>query len=1299
MSDKNAELAAKEQQLQDLEKQFESTGNELHITKLTCQDLVKSMAKSDGMLASIKAEFSVLREDKLASDSVRESKEQTLQKQLETLQMRNEDLLLHSAAAVELDNVLQRIIYDNDLLNETLLMQDEDNMQARIRKSEATDKLRRQQEMLEAAKKTKDGLQIIVSDLATKVATAVDTEQKLQAAAAESEKKVKKLRKQIKEQDAQIADMEDKIQSSMEEVEFLVDENGELAREIEILTMYAEDVRTKYGLSVDSANNSAGYSRYLEEQLFAARKKERHNIFGGSASILSAGDLFADVSGGESYDYLVPGTGNADYGGRDALKVGFDEDEISMHPSHEEVHFDSPSQFQSPGSQIVVQLAEIGRSGRRANDLIDTKKLADSSFNAINGGSSIMEAKIIFLMNSLEEKMKTVDNAAESLRFLAEKADAIDRVQTLAALSLIDKANINQSTLLTAEGEDFSMSSRISQHLQSSAIDQLMGSIASAGHGKDPYISKHQALLQTYLQAKIALDEANQSLLTQRAEMTTLSERRSYLKKLISSWRKKYKKAHSGAEPTEETIASSEIADIVKELEAVMNKMTANKVLNLEFNSRATAMQSGMITASVNMQDNAKEFLLIFGEPLSNYVQFPGSIDGSSRQSRPSTDRLDGLSQEISMLTSDATGSIITFTFDDDKKDPSIFAVMESNDAIALMEVDAKNNTTDRLEYIIDTAQQNDVSLSRSPLLFSQPLEDETQIGRRVSFVDTTVVPSVHIEESNILQSEQSPVGDINNEGPIYEGDVHLDQQPLQLQALNSTDGFISPPSTFSEHPVAIQEESEDHNQQIAGVKRTTSGDFPEHKDDSIVQSPQLELEYSPTPGKGSQTSFRAFGNESSLEKSISSESVEHKDSLTVEVGGVAIVTVEHVVETEDRTTLKSGNIDMELTIPSIEIKEDIIESTPVVFFPKTEPIVATRSAPIVITQQKSLTETASDDQQLRPPILVVTEPVEALKIVENTALEEDKESLSINIECHEAAISTTVDSEVKTTFSQNNEAEAEATSLSVSEPVPNMNESIKFEPVSVKNLLDRQCGFLVIDSVQCYNISPAAKALVDRSDSFLLAQLGSEVSQRSSSVVNIGSKVIFNSSTTGFPVNKRRLEEDLLNIKIVDESSFAAVTTICQGILPIVSMLDAAEANEVFKISLPLLNRKGKPAGNAVLSLRIEDRELSSDQLIYLEALDSHSITTYTRQNLRSADSAFSSEEEDVMASRPNSAKALSESRLFSRAGSNEGNKSFAALQVRKIKVVGLSGDEIVSIHQLNCTNCLFLRLLLLTI
>ena len=1299
MSDKNAELAAKEQQLQDLEKQFESTGNELHITKLTCQDLVKSMAKSDGMLASIKAEFSVLREDKLASDSVRESKEQTLQKQLETLQMRNEDLLLHSAAAVELDNVLQRIIYDNDLLNETLLMQDEDNMQARIRKSEATDKLRRQQEMLEAAKKTKDGLQIIVSDLATKVATAVDTEQKLQAAAAESEKKMKKLRKQIKEQDAQIADMEDKIQSSMEEVEFLVDENGELAREIEILTMYAEDVRTKYGLSVDSANNSAGYSRYLEEQLFAARKKERHNIFGGSASILSAGDLFADVSGGESYDYLVPGTGNADYGGRDALKVGFDEDEISMHPSHEEVNFDSPSQFQSPGSQIVVQLAEIGRSGRRANDLIDTKKLADSSFNAINGGSSIMEAKMIFLMNSLEEKMKTVDNAAESLRFLAEKADAIDRVQTLAALSLIDKANINQSTLLTAEGEDFSMNSRISQHLQSSAIDPLMGSIASAGHGKDPYISKHQALLQTYLQAKIALDEANQSLLTQRAEMTTLSERRSHLKKLISSWRKKYKKAHSGAEPTEETIASSEIADIVKELEAVMNKMTANKVLNLEINSRATAMQSGMITASVNMQDNAKEFLLIFGEPLSNYVQFPGSIDGSSRQSRPSTDRLDGLSQEISMLTSDATGSIITFTFDDDKKDPSIFAVMESNDAIAFMEVDAKNNTTDRLEYVIDTAQQNDVSSSRSPLLFRKPLEDDTQIGRKVSFVDTTVVPSVHIEESNILQSEQSPVGDINNEGPINEGDVHLDQQPLQLQALNSTDGFISPPSTFSEHPVAIKVESEDHNQQIAGVKRTTSGDFPEHKDDSIVQSPQLELEYSPTPGKGSQTSFRAFGNESSLEKSISSESVEHKDSLTVEVGGVAIVTVEHVVETEDRTTLKSGNIDMELTIPSIEKKEDIIESTSVIFFPKTEPIVATRSAPIVITQQKSLTETASDDQQLRPPILVVTEPVEALKIVENTALEEDKESLSINIECHEAAISTTVDSEINATFSQNNEAEAEATSLSVSEPVPNMNESIKLEPVSVKNLLDRQCGFLVIDSVQCYHISPAAKALVDRSDSFLLAQLGSEVSQRSSSVVNIGSKVIFNSSTTGFPVNKRRLEEDLLNIKIVDESSFAAVTTICQGTLPIVSMLDAAEANEVFKISLPLLNRKGKPAGNAVLSLRIEDRELSSDQLIYLEALDSHSITTNTRQNLRSADSAFSSEEEDVMASRPNSAKTLSESRLFSRAGSNEGNKPFAALQVRKIKVVGLSGDEIVSIHQLNCTNCLFLRLLLLII
>ena len=1282
-------MAAKEQQLKDLEKQFESTGNELHITKLTCQDLVKSMAKSDGLLAATKAEYSSLLEGKQVSDSVRESKEQSLQKQLETLQMRNEDLLLHSAAAVELDNVLQRIIYDNDLLNETLLMQDEDNMQVRIQVSEARSEFHRQREMLETAKKTKEGLQIIVSDLATKVATAADTEQQLQAAAADSEKKMKKLRKQIKEQDNQIADMEDKIKSSLEEVEFLVDENGELAREIEILTMYAEDVRTKYGLSVDSANNSAGYSRYLEEQLFAARKKERQNIFGGSASVLSAGDLFADVSGGESYEYLIPGTGNADYGGRDALKVGFDEDEISMHPSNEEVNFDGTSQFQSPGSQVVVQLADIGRTGRRANDLLDTKKQADNSFGAINGGSSIMEAKMIFLMNSLEEKMKTVDNAAESLRFLAEKADAIDRVQTLAALTMIDKSNINQSTLLTAEGEDFSVSSRATQRLQPSAIDPLTRSIVSAGHGKEFYISKHQALLETYYQAKSALNEANLSLLNQRTEMTSFSERRSYLKKLISSWRKKYKKAHSGLEPTDEIIASSEVADAVKELDFVVSKMTANKVLNLEINSRATALQSEMISASFNMQEIAKEFLASFGEPISNYVDFPGSADGSSRQSMPSTARFDGISQEISMLTSDATGSIITFSFDEDNRDQAIFAEMESNEALIATEVDAKINSADHVEYFVDSAQQNNTGSLRSMPLESDFHPDESQHGRKVSFVDPAVIPGDHNDEMVILQPEQqSSSNHGNNPSPL--DDIHPVQQQLQLQVLRSTDSFISPPSTFSEHPVAVKLEiMAIHNEEgKADIKRTTSNEYVEHKDDNNTKSPQVEFEYSPTPGKGSLPSLHPFAeNDFFLENSTSVKSLErHYDPLERKVGeGEAVeVTTEHVVGIVENTTVRSDVINLDS--PSPENNGEIKESIPAFYLPKTEPIVATTSASILITW-KELNSTAinGDPQVSSTSIVDVSEAAVLTNEAASSSIVrgEDKELLPTDFESQVTPVSTLFESGSHKALSQNDEPEA--TSLSLPIPSPSMSETVKAEPVLVKSLLDRQCGLLVIHSVQCYNIPPAAKALVDRSDSFLVTQLGSEVAQRSSSVVNIGSKVLFNLSTTGFPVNKRRVEEDLLNIKIVDESSFAAVTTICQGTLPIISLLDSAEVNEVVKISLQLLNRKGKPAGSAVLSLKMEERELSSDQLIYLEALDSHAIASKARQNLGSADSSHareSSEEDDLPSGRPASAKSLPESKLFSRSGSSEGikDKSFVALQVRKIKVVGLSGDEIVS-------------------
>ena len=100
------------------------------------------------------------------------------------------------------------------------------------------------------------------------------------------------MKKKIKEQMDQLADYEVKILNAKDEVDYLADENDELGREIECRTMYGEDIEERLRIIAEGGVKSMEYSRFLEEQLFAARKlqttagaraaKSRQALQGGS---------------------------------------------------------------------------------------------------------------------------------------------------------------------------------------------------------------------------------------------------------------------------------------------------------------------------------------------------------------------------------------------------------------------------------------------------------------------------------------------------------------------------------------------------------------------------------------------------------------------------------------------------------------------------------------------------------------------------------------------------------------------------------------------------------------------------------------------------------------------------------------------------------------------------------------------------------------------------------------------------------------------------------------------------------
>ena len=1469
-------LFEKENLLKESLKKIEALSSELQITKSTCQELVKAIAKSDNQLNTIQSDYSSLLVSK-------EKIEQISKSRIESLEMRNEDMRMQATTIAELDDALNKVITENDLLIETVFMQEEDHLQASIRISEAKATIKREQEQLESMRKTKDGLQIIVGDLASKVATAAEVEQRLQAAAVDSEKKIKKLRKQVKDQESQIGDLDAKMKASLEELEFLVDENGELAREIEILTMYAEDVRTKYGLSVEAANNAVGYSRYLEDQLQAARKKERLNVFGESASVLSAGDLFGDVSSGESYGYFIPRTGEADYGGKDDLRVGFDEDEVSVRPDMDDVGFASQ---QLQGSAVVVQLGDIGRStvtGRRANELLDTKKQVDNAFNSTNGGNSILEAKMIFLMNSLEEKMKSVDHAAESLRFLAEKAEVIDRVQAAATLSLMDRSVANQSTSdsihdiaakrsvqtlpvpdgMAAIGEELSMSSKSIE--KRASLDRGGSSIAwssTQANGKNFFVAKHQSLLRASAQAKSGIDEVNQYLQNQRTEMATLSEEKSRLKKLISTWKKKYKKSHGGAEATAEIMAESpDIADTLKQLDVVTSQITSNKVSNFEVNSRATALQSELLSADFNIEENAKEFFRLFGEPISNYTSLTGDSNINIQLSENY-----GIAPEMSMLTYDESNSYFIPQQQQQQQqqqqsevahEPALQGPTATNafgvDIFSAL-TDLSSNATSHQNFSSDVQRYQNSALpaslasvqgvnNRSTEILNNSLaeEDPLEKQRRIDIEQEDLRQKIAQQEHNRkllqLQSELlRPVGEVDFMAAWRPASIQatsfavteMKEPSTQFEKENSAEIFTIVESkkeagTEAKHAEIIDASANDPSNNSAAMQ--TEAEVPAERsaredlheigakkvENNVIIETRSSTDLHEAATKQVETEIFAESNtkilqedtamkaeqlitDKDVEKSLTVTSDEYAKQLPdeSEVQDIA----ESVDSTNDQISsmaaergsqgvlaTEDSSEDLSMTVMPLELREQNKEpiNSFVDEFIEHKAEIAVSPEPTTFNYKDAPKDISVIDLPERKVDYRVKSPLLALELLGLTngptlTLEQEFSLLQPPSHNNFPPVPTIPFTGFSDLFSQPTRSNILATDFSsignlngtnaaaqiTSYPIPNAfvfadeGKISNFNPVNsvptsydhqvapassfvtygslpstdisflgppiaaagkaplmlptttsvlsaasevpsfiapstalasnvdlrprsqtVKEYLNGKYGFLIVSQVQCYNIPPAAKALVDSSSSYVLLQMGgAETPQRSTALTNKGSKIVFDLDSVEFIVDQMRLEQDLFNIKVVDESSFASSTTICQGTMSFASLVDSADLNEAVKFSVQLTNRKGRPVGSAVITVSIEGREPSQLQIEELKARTSKSRQGVSSARfLSSASARDSSEDDGTSFSRPQSA-----STTKPKEAKDDSIKGNALLRVKDIKVSGLNGDEIVS-------------------
>jgi len=849
----------KQEEKQRLEEfsRIEMLRNELNITRKTCQEVVRINAEKEAELEDLKKSMVKEKEEhkvliaalhhKITEKHEELNKKDTfIAKKQQEIDLKNKEIVVINEQHVENienlrlknteENETKSKIYEencfklesqlsekNALINEkedaieslkeSLTELSKTNIYLIENEAKAQRDLEETKLENDATQKDMASLQKLVTEFAVKSTKFDEETEEFKKYVIDTDNKMKKMKKALKDNLIRVNELENNHVTAAEEIDLLADENEELARELECHAMYSEELEEKNRIAIESASYSNTYSRYLEEQLFLARKLEK-NIFGvgntasfvdnnfvdnnGIANnesmtssdlnhLLAAGSfadgssdsllkqLFLashlnmnsnmninvshDTNNGTLSTSVVVGkssseevnennhkssydssndnerkhTVNSDnkrkkkssasstkerspspskkgksrksrksntsmYSSNsimalnestsEMLRIGFEEEEegddddekYENNASPSAVPFSSLLSQQNNDYELTPSLVELNHIKTNKNKVqkssaqdefgqsVSRPASSSSQANAVIGGVGrklFVEQKLLMLFKELELKMKSVDQAAESIKYIAEKAEAIERIQNITAKSLLDtpmnlqmnSKNLNDLSNIQNKKYNVTHNNNNSNRPRSSPSNIANNSAYNSEHGdhvlngnhsvapftpnvnhediqnlkndnssspssqfereRDRLVSDHMNLEKLFFDIQHSLGQIYDALEAQKQTLISLQDRRSARKNAVTNWKKQFKRENERSATNEERTEAvgleiNEYYDLKAEIKAL-------KAENIVLNSKSIAMQSELYKLNDDIELSGREFFKIYKEPISKY--------------------------------------------------------------------------------------------------------------------------------------------------------------------------------------------------------------------------------------------------------------------------------------------------------------------------------------------------------------------------------------------------------------------------------------------------------------------------------------------------------------------------------------------------------------------------------------------------------------------------------------------------------------------------------------------------------
>lgn len=585
--------------------------SELNITRLTCQEMVKNNAQKDSEIDVLKGKIEeLLRLQQVAKAEMEEMEANhfaTLQQEQDKyvdLEHRLSDKLGLEAEIHQREDTIASLRSEIEELHQVI-----EQEKSKVEESEYL--LEQEKDKVKHANIEKDSVQRVMTDLAIQLQNTQDELAAEILKGQQKEQEYQELQTAMDEKQQQMEEVDVGLQEANQEIDFLVAENEELAREIECYTMKGEELEERHRLLQVNHNRVTEYMRFLEEELFIARRAPGNNKPGATYHIPTQ---ILDLEGRP----VMSGMESSGHGGRVSSAIS------GSRGGHGDDSIDRPT---TDGGQFLTEFLEQKERGI-------SSRLASASLREGSAEmpiSSATEEKLASLVSAFEEKISSMDKAANSLKILVEKAESLERIQ-VNRRNTIQQQKPNQTVTSpppsSAQGsrpptvqeeaeheEDHTEVAHVNSKPSSKAEEKKPLSAAKEAE-RLSFVEEYNMLEQAYYEIQNSIVEIRNELLRQKEDIKQLQDIRNKCKSDINLWKKSFKKQF-GRDATEEE-KQAELSEYLEQMAILREQINVYKASNLTLNAKAVALNTELEQLYVELEESGKEYERLFGGKISD---------------------------------------------------------------------------------------------------------------------------------------------------------------------------------------------------------------------------------------------------------------------------------------------------------------------------------------------------------------------------------------------------------------------------------------------------------------------------------------------------------------------------------------------------------------------------------------------------------------------------------------------------------------------------------------------------------